>query len=230
MTCPTFPRALVLCSLLLGSGPAGASDAAVPCPDQPVTVAHADAALTDRICRATALARDRLGACGLVQTRPIAVEVIDVIDVDHVACIAAYDCSRDVLRVLPPDRLAAPGVVQAPFGDIPAEALFDSLVVHELTHAFLQQTAAENPSRIDHEYLAYAFQLDVLPEEDRARILAVAPADGPPSLDRINIGILMFAPAAFAARAWRYFDGPGGRCDSVADVLAGRLSGAHPDP
>jgi hypothetical protein len=57
---------------------------------------------------------------------------------------------------------------------MPADTLFASLVAHELTHAYVEHSLGDRElPRVAHEYLAYALQLDLLSDAERASIIEV---------------------------------------------------------
>ncbi len=203
--------------------PAGATGAA-PCPGAMISVRNADASLAGKVCAAAERASALLGDCGIRQTRPVTVEIVETFPESHGPCVATFDCGEDILQILPPDRLADSSIVTGAFAEVPPEIFFDSLIVHELTHAFLHHTDPSVPLRTAHEYLAYAFQLDSLPEEHRSTILDARNSPEPvTSSMMVNPAILLFAPQVFAANAWLYFTGVGERCTSVDRIRSGEL-------
>lgn len=194
------------------------------CPGVEISVRNADASLAGKVCAAAERATALLGDCGIRQTRPVTVEIVEMFPDSHGPCVASFDCGEDILQILPPDRLADPSIVAGAFAEVPPEVFFDSLIVHELTHAFLHHTDPSIPLRTAHEYLAYAFQLDSLPEEHRNTILDARTSPEPVTSSMVvNPAILLFAPQIFAANAWLYFTGVGERCNSVDRIRSGEL-------
>ena len=107
---------------------------------------------------------------------------------------------------------------------MPAELLFESIIVHELTHAYFDQISSGHYlPRIAHEYLAYAVQLDALPKSERMRILDKAGVAMPFAFNDINEALLHTAPLTFAAMAWVHFNSEGGGAALVERIVSGEL-------
>ena len=141
---------------------------------------------------------------------------------DAAHCIAEADTCAGVIRVTAPGQLGATLVPDSPLAQIDPELLFDSVILHELSHiALVDQPGGADLTPAEHEYVAYSLQLDALGPEGRAPILERAGLTPPVGVDRINLMILSFDPMRFAAYAWHYFDAPGRGCASVDELLSG---------
>lgn len=126
--------------------------------------------------------------------------------------------------MLPTDCLEGNPGRLGPFPKLSAPVLFESLVVHELTHAYLDQTAGERfIPRIAHEFLAHAIQLGQLPEAERAQTLQEAAVSDPVELGDFNEAVLNFSPLRFAAMAWLHFENLGGDAEAVRRIIEGDL-------
>ena len=129
-----------------------------------------------------------------------------------------------MLQVLPPNCLEDQPGRASTFPEMSANVLFDSLILHELVHAYVDQTAGGRYlPRIAHEYLAYAIQLDALPPDDRSRILAKAGIAEQVELAQVNEAVLNLSPLHFAAMAWVHFRQEGGDTTLVRRILEGDL-------
>ena len=108
---------------------------------------------------------------------------------------------------------------------IPTDHLFDSLIVHEMAHAFFGNTKCGlETCRAGHEYIAYAMQLSSLPERSRALFLAEFPSRGNVDLNKLSDFYLDLMPESFAADAWRHFSEAAHGCSFIGDVVSGQVT------
>ena len=173
------------------------------CAHKMLTVEVDDKHLGARICEVADSFLDSVSACGLRLLSPVKIIVTDMIDAEHPDCVARFRCEPGELLLVPPERLREINLMDAPFADIPADTLFDSIIAHELTHGLLYQIRPDMP-RLRQEYLAHAFQVSVWPDEVRVAFLTATEFEGPRSA-LINLPALRFFPAYFAAASWGYF-------------------------
>lgn len=177
-------------------------------------------ALHATICDTARSAKATLQGLGLDLSRPVTIRLADRIEGTPDGCIAAFDSGRGDLRILTPDCLSELDAGFGSFLDLPVDALFDSLIVHELTHAAVDQSSADiEPTA--HEYLAYALQLDSLPAVERQMLLGKTTVTGPVELDHLDPLLLWVHPVGFAVRAWRHFDAEPDKPAAVARILSG---------
>lgn len=215
-------RAVVIAIFWLSLlGPAAADR--VLCPDDPrISVEAPASALAARVCAAVARARPPLAACHLTQARPLTVHAVAGLTHPNAACMGIYDCRDDSIAVSSPaalSELVAPGSIWA---RIAPEALFDSLIVHELAHAFLDQADCKGETcDADHEYIAYALQIDSLSPADRATVLEGHKLRLPIDPIRLNDFTALAAPGQFAQGAWLHFSAPGHGCAFVKKLIEG---------
>jgi hypothetical protein len=224
------PRILALALALAIPLPPAAWAEPVACPGGMLAVEGASGAVADRVCTAAITARDHLAQCGLPQLQPVTLEIRDGIDgpADH--CAGVYTCGSGRIVLIPPDGVASVMLPQSIFAPLPAADYYDSLVVHELVHALMDQ--AECPEArcdADREYVAYALQIASLSPANRALIERFREIEGPVEAERLNDFLLFMKPDVFAAHAWAHFDEPGNGCAFVADLVAGRATLALPE-
>ncbi len=216
-----------LFALILGCTctPCRSAPVAQECATEGIAVSAETLDDTARACGAAAMADRHLRRLGLTLLAPVRIEVTEEFDVAPGICVALYSTAERKLQVLPVDCLDdQPGRARA-FPEIPAGLLFESLILHELTHAYLDQAATPLfLPRLAHEYLAYAVQLDALPEQDRRRILAKAAISNPVRLSELNEAMLNLSPLRFAAMAWIHFTREGGDAELVQRILNGGMS------
>jgi len=196
--------------------------AATQCSSVAVTVSADEAALTERICAAAGRAVDLMAACGITQTEPVQIEVIDGLNPDHPDCAGIFHCSEARIELVAPDYLTEALGADHPFIEIPRDPFYDSLVAHEMAHALAYQTR-QGPlkSTSATEYIAYAMQVSSLPEDIRAAFLSNRSVTEPVTPMALNEVILAFSPADFAVRAWKHFQAPENGCRFIQRLLDG---------
>ena len=178
-----------------------------------------------RACAVASSADTRLRSLGLKLTDGVRVEVTADLDVAPEACVAFYSTETRRLQVLTVDCLEEqPGRAKA-FPKMSADLLFESLILHELVHAYAEQSSAGRfLPRVAHEFLAYAIQLDALPEAERRRILKRSEVSEPVDPAQLNEAVLGLSPLRFAAASWLHFRAEGADAALVARVLDGSLA------
>lgn len=211
---------LVLAAVL--AGPLRAEP--LPCPDPRFEVDADDPDLAMQLCDLAAEAADRLSACGLTPTRPLLIEVVESIAHPVADCLAAYDCDFDRIRISHPDGFDGLLPAGSPYSELPTDVLLGALLTHELSHAFLHQTAMQREiTPVDHEYVAAAMELDSLQEEWRQVLLDHSLLEeARPGL--IDIWIYRLEPRRFSANAWLHFQAPGNGCALIGRIAEGRHS------
>jgi hypothetical protein len=195
------------------------------CPDQDITVTAPDVDLANRVCSRAAASRDILESCHLRQTKPFLIEVSALLSPELDGCFGVFHCDDDVIKVLAPDALS--GVVQrtGSFTNLPPDVLFDSLIIHEISHALVFQSSTGSPkTAAEVEYIPYVMQMKSLPEDARAAFVAAHPVTKPVSLMGLNDVILAFSPEVFAIKAWTHFQSEGNGCDFVRKILKREVS------
>jgi hypothetical protein len=206
---------IAVLALILAASPAlaEAGPVSVSCPGLSVTVEAADPALVDRTCRSALWAAQRIRTCGFACDVPVSIRVSDNPRLPWDNCLAAYDSADETIEIASPARLADILKPESGFAGLDPGLLFDSLVVHEMTHACLNPQLDLGADEIAKaEYAPYALQFDFLPEDDRQSILDRYTPSGPIDLDQLAPLVLAFDPALSGARSWRHFTGPGGGC------------------
>lgn len=194
------------------------------CQSTPITVSAKDLHDARRACDIALATDTRLRALGLEITEPVVIEVTEDLDVGQGVCVGLYSTREKKLQVLPMECLEDQPGRSGAFPAMSADVLFESVIIHELTHAYVDQHSSGHfLPRIAHEYLAYAVQLDALPENERMRILDKAGVAVPFAFDTINEALLNFAPLNFAAKAWVHFDAEGGDAALVERIIRGDL-------
>lgn len=175
-----------------------------------------------RLCAVMARGLEQLEACGLPMGAPPTLAIVDELAHAGQPCLGAYECGPDRILLTSPEAFEAalsPGTL---FRYLPRRAFHDSTLVHELAHAALfRQACAVPPCLAEHEYVAYAMQMQFLAPEHR-RILTEAASDTRGLTEMwLNEFVLAASPATFAAWTWVHFSRPENGCGFIARLVSG---------
>ncbi|MBD3624735.1 MAG: hypothetical protein HUJ24_05025 [Rhodobacteraceae bacterium] len=190
-------------------------------------IAQADTpALRERICTVVDGALTRLTDCQLpVPTQTIRISLVECFGSPMEDCLALYHREDARIEVLTPEAMADRIVPGHPFAALPLPVLFDSLLVHELSHALASGAPGlVDGSHAEMEYIAYAMQLAWLPAEARGTVLERVPLTVPATPDRLNDFTALAAPERFAALTWTHFSAPENGCGFVGRLVRGEVS------
>ena len=218
---------LALCATLTSAAAAPPDAAALLCPGGEVTVEAEDRATATRVCDQIAEIRPALAACGLQQSAPLTVYLVDEADLPSGPFLGSYAAGSNEIRLARPDRLPDMFLPDHPFARLDPGLMFQSLLVHELSHAFLDQVECTRTRCVaEHEYVAYAMQLSFLPEEARMTLLGTS-EDGldpaPVPEESLNDFTALLDPVHFANRVWRHFSQPENGCDFIRRIQSGEV-------
>lgn len=190
------------------------------CGAVPVTFQTNDNELANRACHALDQAQPQFQACGLLDKTPQNVDIAIMDWTTNMTCLGLYHCDTGQIRLISPDQFAKVLPPDSPFLAIPELQLFDSLVIHEMTHALLFMNHARPwRSFAAQEYVAYAMQLQFLQPESQAELLTSVNVKRPVRLETLSEKTLMFEPEEFAIGAWQHFETNGHGCDFVRRIL-----------
>ena len=156
--CPTparnqpIPLAAAVLALALVSPASGET---FKCAGLEVSVVAEDRALANRICSVAATALDRLSQCALRQTRPFDIRVSQTLPSPFNGCFGVYHCADNSVEVLDPAALSRAVEATGDFAQLPTDVLFDSLIVHEISHVLTDQSGLSDPrTSAEIEYIA----------------------------------------------------------------------------
>ncbi|MBU3260230.1 hypothetical protein KPG71_09425 [Roseovarius sp. PS-C2] len=221
---------LAVTLLFLSVAPAR-PDTVLTCAGGDITVTAPTADSAQHVCDVARIARPQLQACHLPQTAPLRITVTDTLPPQHDRCLGLYDCREDVIGVLDTDALRQRVPPSSAFARLPPDILHDSLIVHEMTHALIFQKLGQDSGGLAaNEYMAYAMQVEFLPEAMRQRFLATRSHTQPVTDDSINDLILKMAPDFFAIFAWQHFRQPDHGCALFDRLLTGSDPFQKPEP
>jgi hypothetical protein len=218
-------RRILVCTVLAAALALPAAGEPRMCADANLSVAAAAPEAAELACRLAVDAKAVIEACGLIQTRPIRIELVAALDHGSGACLGASDCEARVIRVVAPDHLAGTVALEPPYSLFPAEVLFRALIAHELAHALLSQAGeGVDLAFVDHEYVAAVMELETMAPEWREVYFAAAPVGLPPKPGLISPMIYGFAPRKFTVNAWHFFRAEPDGCARVREIAAGTFS------
>lgn len=205
---------LALVTLLLK--PTIALAVTLSCPGQDITVSAPFTSLANRACSVAAASRAILASCNLQQTVPYSIEVNSLLPPDFHDCFGIYHCDDNLVQVLAPDALSEAVQRTDTFTNLPLDVLFDSLLVHEISHVLTYQSNIGVPrTAAEVEYIAYAMQMELLPASVRDDFVAAHPVTQPVTLMALNSTVFSFSPEVFAVKAWLHFRTEGNGCEFV---------------
>ena len=218
-------RRILGCTFLSAALALPSAGQPLACADASLSV-EADAPATAELaCRHAADAKTVIEACGLIQTRPIRIELVAALDHGFGSCLGAWDCEAGAIRVVAPDHLAGTVALEPPYSLFPTEVLFRAIVAHELAHALLSQAGeGVDLAFADQEYVAAVMELETMAPEWREVYIAAAPVGLPPKPGLISPMIYGFEPRKFAVNAWQFFRAEPDGCARVREIAAGTFS------
>ncbi|SMX45135.1 DUF6639 family protein [Maliponia aquimaris] len=214
---------LVLAALWWGPG-----TAQHPCDNGLVTVRSEYPNLVGQVCDAADRAFDIFADCGAGLPDTVVVRTEQEILGN---CLGLFHCGKVIVEVLTPEAIRDTVEPDGLYGHIAPDEMFESIVIHELTHALYDGTpctAEFTECFVTSEYLAYALQFEALSQEARAPWLEQFDPQVPVSRDAISLGMLMLRNDDFALSAWAHLTQREDRCDWINGILDGDIVFTRP--
>ena len=177
-----------------------------------------DRADAPHICELASRAIAELATCSVPLDRPILIEIFDTLPDGR---IGQYHPGEDRIDLLSPGAAQAGLETGAPMSLLDPDAFQYSILVHELTHAALDDMPCPFPScYATQEYVAYAMQMRSLSADARATLLTRPEFNRPIAADEINQPVVLFAPDVFMQKAWLHFSQQADPCGFIAEVAS----------
>ncbi|SLN39936.1 hypothetical protein ROJ8625_01877 [Roseivivax jejudonensis] len=191
------------------------------CDDASLTVEGGSAAVRQRICDVVAREVPKLASCNVRVPADLTLRIEKDLAPD---CMGLFHCGKSLIQLLPPDLMSERRRPDRAFATVPDGAYFDSVIVHELTHAAYDAV----PCPFTHcvattEYVAYAMQIRSLPPGARAAFEAASEIDHDIARDELNAMYYAFAPDRFAQKAWLHFTQREDGCALIGQVMDGAV-------
>jgi len=195
------------------------------CTDSSISIVGASQEEAQQACSFAEEAMAVMVGCGLTQTKPLRVELVERLEHGFGACLGSYDCAADIIRVVEPSRILGSVGAEPPYSLLPVDVVFKALIAHELAHALLEQsTEGIDIEFVDHEFVAAVMELETMAPEWREVYLAAAPVSLPPKVGLISAVIYGFDPRKFAVNAWQFFRAEPDGCERIRQITAGSFS------
>ena len=197
----------------------------VECSNPMVSVETSDPDLVERVCAEAVAAVERLAACHIPQRFAITLQVVDRIIHADETCLGLFIPGEKVLQITSPDQFSEGIGPDNILSQIPTLELFDSLIVHELTHALVDQQPYDGTQCLENqEYIAYAMQMEALSSASRKILIDAAGGEIEVTGERLNAFIALAAPTKFAAWSWMHFSAPQNGCEFVRKLISGETT------
>lgn len=192
---------------------------AASCEGSGVTVASDRPELVERICRAAEDSTALLAECGLQVPGEIEIGIVGELPF---GCLGLYHCNAARIDVLDPDAFVSAVAPEGPFFAVSTEALYDSIVVHEMAHAAYDDGNCPFATcPVAAEYIAYVMQVRSLPDSDRDAFEAATQIDTSSARSYLSATMLAMSPQRFAAAAWAHFLRQASPCGYIEAIAAG---------
>jgi len=209
--------------LLLLSSPAQPQPQTVHCEGSDASVIAAKTADARLTCDAVARATTLFQSCNIPAiARPLKIEVIDQI---NDGCFGQYHCGADWIELLAPSAMAAKRQPNGIYTDLPIDRFFQSIAVHELTHAAMEDAPCPFPAcLVRDEYAAYVMQMMSLTPGQRHQLAERTDLVGRRiSRDELNSIMYFMAPERFAVKAWMHFTQRDEPCGFLGQLVDGTV-------
>lgn len=209
--------------LLALPGPLSAAEPLL-CPDPLFRVSAETNALAQRTCDAATRSHAILQSCGVVLETPVDIEVAPSIEGQIGPCLGIYHCGEDRIEMLTPDAMIRMRESDSAFANVSDDAYWESVLVHELTHAAYDSVKCPFSTCVaTSEYASYAMQVYSLPEEEQLRFGETIALRG--DVDRSAISVMMYfmSPDHFAKYAWLHFSARPDPCGYLKLIMDGKV-------
>jgi len=192
------------------------------CNDPRFLVEANSSTIAERTCQSIAAVRDSLSSCGVHLSEPLEIKVVETIDGVSGSCLGVYHCGKEQIEILSLAAMAASRATDGAFADISDDALWDSVLAHELTHASYQHVDCPFQSCLaTDEYAGHVMQVRSLPPEELERFGVQIDLKGSPNRDAISAFVYSMAPERFAKYAWLHFQSQSNPCGYMESIMEG---------
>ena len=206
---------------LLVATPSLAGEGETLCRTADVVVMGGTLASRDRICEIAAREIPKLATCNVAVPDGIKMKFEDAFPE---SCVGIFHCGEDLIGLLPPDLMAKHREPDRAFVNVPDDVFFDSVVVHELTHAAYDRVECPFADCVaTAEYAAYTMQVRSLSTDAREAFEATSTFDEKVARDELSAIYHAFAPDRFAQKAWLHFTQRDDGCELIKQIMDGAV-------
>lgn len=214
-------RSLGLIAGLLAASASAASEEETLCQTAGLVVEGGTSASRDRICQIAAREIPKLAACNVAVPEGITLRFENTLSGGFVG---RFHRGEALISLLPPALMAKRRKPNHAFAGVPDAPYFDSVVVHELTHAAYDSVECQFTDCVaTTEYAAYAMQVRSLPTEAREAFEAASGFDQRVARDELNAVYYSLAPDRFAQKAWLHFTQRDDGCELIGRIMDGAV-------
>lgn len=214
---------LCLGVLIALAGPVGAAEPTL-CPDPLFRVTAETENLARQTCDALSRARTTLESCSVTLATPVEIAVTERVDGEFGPCLGVYHCGEDRIELLSPTAMSELREADSAFGPISDTAYWESILLHELTHAAYDRVKCPFTSCVaTTEYAAYAMQVYSLPPEQQARFGENITLKGDVHRSAISAMMYFMSPDRFAKYAWLHFEAQSDPCGYMGQIMDGKV-------
>lgn len=197
----------------------------VPCSNPMFSVETSEPNMVKHICTVATAAAERLAACHIPQRDAVKLQIVDRIVHSDISLLGIYKHREKTLKITSPAYVATAIDPDHIYSHIPVLELFDSLIVHELTHALLDQRPEGSiQCYVNHEYMAYSMQMEALSPASRQIVIGAAGGASEISREQLNEFVALAAPITFAAWSWLHFSESQNGCSFFKKLITGETS------
>ncbi len=210
-------------AILLASSLASALMAeSLQCDDPRFTASGDDRHTLNQVCQTAAVAKRKLESCGVTLETPVEIKVSDYVEGELGECLGIFHCGQGRIEILSPSAMSEARGREGVFGHVDDTAFWESVLVHELTHAAYDSVSCPFSScTATAEFAAYAMQVYSLPETDIAEFGRDIVTLGEQTRDAISELMLYFSPDRFAYLSWQHFQAQPDSCAFMGRVMRG---------
>ena len=182
------------------------------------------------VCEGAAKARAFFSSLGIELKRRIRLRLHAAEIEDRRSHLGSYDAELDQIDLLTLARAKALTAGDALFGLQIDEPLYESLVVHEVSHAIAGQQFGFRPvPLVSQEYIAYVAQFSTMDPATRSRILRVYSAAAFAGLEEMSSTYYALDPSRFGVKVWLHYRSLKDRPGFIRDLLSGAIRPAAED-
>ncbi|WP_425416388.1 DUF6639 family protein [Oricola indica] len=174
-------------------------------------------------CEGVETAISFLQQCGVDYDGSLAIHFErDMRDECGVDTYGIYEISEKVIRINSYPTCRSVFTKSKLTGRIPFDEFFESIVVHEVTHAVVDAIGAESAKKpLTQEYIAYAVQYSMFEPADVSALTDDLLIKDHVALSDFSMSIYALSAEKFAAMVSSHFNGPDGGCKTIRDLVSG---------